>query len=188
MLVDGNIVAYPSDQDHRLFYYAQRNFSNFILRLQFRLSSASDNSGVFIRFRNPLIGYPDINPANRADVAVITGFEAQIDELGAPDDLDKNRTGAIYNIPTGQQGEPAQQNYQRGPALQAGLWNDYEIEVNGNNYTVRLNGQQTTFFTNTDLNRGKPASQDSNSGYVGVQAHPPHTALVAFRNIRIKEL
>jgi choline dehydrogenase-like flavoprotein len=188
MLIDGNIVAYPDDRDHRLFFYAERSFSNFILRLQFRLSSRSDNSGVFLRFRNPLIGYPDIDPANRADIAVITGFEAQIDELGAPDDLDKNRTGAIYNIPTGQQGEPAQQNYQRGPALQAGQWNDYEIEVNGNDYTVRLNGQQTTFFTNTDPNRGKPPSQDGNSGYIGVQAHPPHTALVAFRNIRIKEL
>jgi choline dehydrogenase-like flavoprotein len=188
VLVNGAIVAYPGEHDHRLFFYAERRFNNFILRLQFRLSSPSDNSGVFVRFRNPLIGYPEFDPPNRADVAVITGFEVQIDELGAPDNLDKHRTGAVYNIPTGQQGEPAQQNYQRGPALQAGQWYDYEIEVNGDLYIVRLNGQQTTVFANQDPNRGRPASQDSNSGYIGVQAHPPSTALVAFRNVRIKEI
>ncbi len=111
-----------------------------------------------------------------------TGFEIQIDELarGNPDGLDEHRTGAIYGIPIGR--SPGQQDYQHGPALVAGQWNTYEIEVRGNTYTVRLNGQQTTKFTNTDLFRGRSAPTDPDSGYIGVQSH---TGRVTFRNIQI---
>jgi hypothetical protein len=187
-LTDGEIVAYPSGGDFALLYYAPRAFSNFTLRLQFRLDQVSFNSGVFVRFRNPLKPPDDIKNdprvvGNKSWVAVLTGFEAQIDELAIPDNLDKHRTGAIYDIDIG--AGAGQQNYARGPAIIAGQWNDYEISVTGNQYTVRLNGQQTTTFTNTDADRGKPASTDPLSGYVGVQAH---TGLVAFRNIRIAPL
>jgi choline dehydrogenase-like flavoprotein len=187
-LIDGQIVAYPRGGEFALLYYAPEAFNNFVLRLQFRLNDISWNSGVFVRFRDPRTPPDSIKNdprvvGNKAWVAVLTGFEAQIDELAVPNNLDKARTGAIYDIEIGT--NPGQQQYSRGPVIQAGQWNDYEIEVSGNTYTVRLGGQQTTVFTNTDPNRGKPASQDPLSGYVGVQAH---TGLVAFRHIRIKRL
>ncbi len=50
---------------------------------------------------------------------------------------------------------------------------------------MRLNGTQTSLFTNADTWRGKPATADPASGFIGLQAH---TGKVAFRNIRIKEL
>jgi hypothetical protein len=119
---------------------------------------------------------------NQAFVAVDTGFEVQIDELarGTPDGLDEHRTGAIYGLPIGR--NPGQQDYRRGPALVPGQWNTCEIEVRGNTYTVRLNGQQTTKFTNIDLFRGKSPATDPDSGYIGVQSH---TGRVAFRNVQI---
>ncbi len=187
-LIDGLIVAYPRANDFALFYYAPETFSNFKLRLQFRLNDVNWNSGVFVRFYDPRKPPDSIKNdprvvGNKAWVAVLTGFEVQIDEVAVPDNLDKHRTGAIYDIEIGT--NPGQQNYARGPIIQAGQWNDYEIEVNNNTYTVRLGGQQTTVFTNTDPNRGKSASVDPLSGYIGVQAH---TGLVAFRNIRIQKL
>jgi hypothetical protein len=116
----------------------------------------------------------------------------QIDELAhgnktlnppEVDGLDMNRTGAIYKIPIG--ANPGEQAYQRGPVLVAGDWNDYEIEVAGDTYTVHLNGQQTAVFTNTDPGRGVSSAQDPHSGFIGLQTH---TDRVAFRNIRIFEV
>ena len=184
-MISGEIVAEPGS-DLGLFYLATQTFGDFTLKLEFKLGRIDDNSGILIRFRNPRLPVPDRNlPGvshpynNQAFVAVDTGFEVQIDELarGNPDGLDEHRTGAIYGMPIGR--NPGQQDYQRGPALVPGQWNTYEIEVSGNTYTVRLNGQQTTKFTNIDPFRGKSPATDPDSGYIGVQSH---TGRVTFRN------
>ena len=92
-----------------------------------------------------------------------------------------HRTGAVYAIPIG--AGPGQQTYQRGSALQPGEWNDYEIQVAGDTYDVRLNGVQTAHFNNNDPARGLPANLDALSGYLGLQTH---TGTVTFRAIRIQ--
>src|SRR5262245_18962113 len=179
------ITARPGS-DIGLLFYKVTGFSNFTLRLQFRLDSRSDNSGVFVRFRDPRqpappgLADPRI-PGNPAWVAVYTGFETQIDEQAAPDQADKHRTGAIYSIDVGL--AAGQQAYARGSALQPGEWNDYEIQVAGDTYTVLLNGFRTTSFTNTAGQRGVPASRDLTSGFIGLQTH---TGAVAFRAVQIK--
>jgi choline dehydrogenase-like flavoprotein len=190
-LSSGELIAEPGG-DLGLLYLATQTFSDFLLKLEFQLGRIDDNSGIFVRFRNPRLPVPDRNlPGvsypynNQAFVGVDTGFEIQIDELaqGNPPGLDEHRTGAVYGIPIGL--NPGQQNYRRGPALVPGQWNTYEIEVRGNTYTVRLNGQQTTQFTNTDLFRGKANTTDRDSGYIGMQSH---TGRVKFRNIQIRSL
>jgi hypothetical protein len=199
-LVGGLFIAQPAD-DHTVFFYAAEAFGDFILRLEFQLAGPvdlgtgkpSDNSGVYVRFRYPHRKWADLNALdnrcanNPAWVAVHSGFEVQIDELARPNNLDESRTGAIYSIPIGT--GASQQKYQAGPALNAGDWQQYEIEVRkvamGDLYIVRLNGQQRTEFTNTDTNRGISSAVDRLSGYIGVQAH---TGKVAFRNVRLKKL
>jgi hypothetical protein len=186
ILADGAIVAYPSGE-YAVLVYAPKGFSNFILRLQFRLDAPNDNSGVFVRFRYPFKSWPDLagNQAvqnNRGRVAEVTGYEAQIDDLATPDGADKHRTGAIYDVEIG--GGAGQQQYQRPAPLPPDVWHDYEIEVTGELYKARLNGQPTAIFTNIDPKRGRPASEDSFFGFLGVQSH---TGLTAFRNIRIRE-
>jgi hypothetical protein len=201
-LVDGALIAQPGDALGLLFY-AARTFGDFTLRLQFQLphptGPGNDNSGVFVRFRDPRLPVPDPNnPAvsypydNQAWVEVHTGFEVQIDEeargdpsIGEQDGLEKNRTGAIYKIPTGQNGEPQRQIYQQRPALAAGTWHDYKIRVQGDTYTVRLNGQQTTTFTKPagpEFQRRGLSPADPTYGYIGIQTH---TGRVAFRRIRV---
>jgi len=179
------IVARPGG-DIGLFFFTGRGFSDFTLRLQFRLDSRNDNSGVFVRSRDPRqpppAGLNDPRIAgNPAWLAVDTGFEIQIDEMAQPDQADMHRTGAVYAIPIG--AGPGQQFYARGSALQPGEWCDYEIQVAGDTYDVRLNGFQTAHFINNDLSRGRPVNVDPLSGYIGVQTH---TGAVSFRAIRIQ--
>jgi hypothetical protein len=76
------------------------------------------------------------------------------------------------------------QNYTPGPPLIPGVWFEYEIVVQGDNYTVFLTNSQTgvrtqtTFFQNTDTERGR------SPGFIAVQAYAGNT--VAWRHIRIK--
>ena len=134
-LVDGEIVTYGT-RDFGLLYYAAEAFADFTLRLQFRVVNAAgeifrdgtlvQNSGVFVRFRDPLLDPPpaivqrlqseandfQLFQTNRAWSAVASGFEVQIDDNAIgnsrldffglrpePNGLRKNRTGAMYKIP-----------------------------------------------------------------------------------------
>jgi hypothetical protein len=146
---------------------------------------------------------PAFDPGNPAWKPVITGFEVQIDDNAIgdsgkdfygirpePNGLFKNRTGAIYKIQAGDRiwhlnmNEPTVQNYTPGPPLIPGIWFEYEIVVQGDNYTVFLTNTQTgartqtTAFQNTDAERGR------SPGFIGVQAYAGNT--VAWRHIRIK--
>jgi len=180
---EGLMMAQPGS-DIGLLFFADQPFSDFVLRLQFRVENRADNSGVFVRFADPRQPPAGLDPkaqANPAFVGVFTGFELQIDDMGAPDGADNHRTGAVYAIDTGS--GAGQQACRRGSPLQPGEWNDYEIEVAGQTYTARLNGFETTTFTNPDPTRGLPANQDPTSGYIGVQSH---NSPVSFRAIRIK--
>jgi choline dehydrogenase-like flavoprotein len=195
-LVDGMIVAQPGPA-LGLLYYAADNFADFVLRLDVRIHSGDENSGIFVRFRNPLRRVPDpINPANsyvydnKAFVAVDTGFEVQIDDLargdqarGIPDGLDMHRTGAIYGVPIGP--NAGQQSYTKPSPLTPLTWHALEIRVTGDQYLVQLDGNQTSTFTNTDPRRGQPGTPELNSGFLGLQSH---TGRVAFRNIRLQRL
>ena len=143
------------------------------------------------------------DPNNPAWKPVITGFEVQVDDNAIgdsgkdfygirpePNGLYKNRTGAIYKIQAGDRiwhlntNEPAVQNYTPGPPLIPGIWFEYEIVVQGNDYTVFLTNtqtgerKQTTSFHNTDPERGR------SPGFIGMQAYSGNT--VAWRHIRIK--
>lgn len=186
-LVDGMIVAQPGGGELGLLFYTAEQFDDFLLRLQFRLHEGSENGGVHVRFRNPRRRVPDRTTpdpddgwiyANPAWVAVDTGFEVQLDEFARPHGLDQHRTGAVYDMPIGT--GLGRQQYQR-PVLKPLLeWNTLEVQVLGQEYTVRVNGVQSSIFFNADKARGLSPADDHESGFVGIQAH---TGLIAFRNI-----
>jgi choline dehydrogenase-like flavoprotein len=169
----GELVSYGSS-DFALLYYAPQAFADFRLRLQFKVFDPNNaNSGVFIRFRNPLEPMPamlrqraDAEGAqvagNPAWSAVFSGFEVQIDDNARgdvtkdfygrrpePDGLFKNRTGAIYKIPAGDLithtgGHDARiQQYTPGPPVRPNVWMQYDIVVTGNHYEVTLTDTET---------------------------------------------
>ena len=176
--------------------------------------AAKHNSGVFVRFPRPTLDLPpalqaratqekNFDARNPAWKPAIAGFEIQIDDnaLGdsskdfygivpEPNGLYKNRTGAIYKIQAGDRvwhlnmNEPAVQNYTPPPSLIPGVWYEYEITAQGDDYTVFLTNtqtgdrRQTTSFHNTDTERGR------SPGFIGIQSYPGN--VVAWRHIRIR--
>lgn len=171
-VVDGALVSHAGT-DLGMLWHTKPTPANFLLELEFRLSKADDNSGVMIRFPDPdSKGYD-----NTAWVAVDFGFEVQINEPGAPDGAPMHTTGAIYN--------QADQQYSRVPANPPGAWNTYAIRVEGQTYTVVLNGKQVTRFVNPNGARGL-ATTPSAPSYIGLQTHSGGN--VAFRNVKISAL
>ncbi len=202
-IVGRSLIAQPGNGIGLLFYAAEQ-FDNFVLRLDFCLphprGNANDNSGVFVRFRDPrkppLPGTPGPDvPGNPATVAVDTGYEIQIDEeargdtrKNEADGFPYNRTGSIYKIKSFGT-SVGQQNYTNAQRLAPGVWHRFDIKVVDRTYEVLLNGQPATKFTAdpADPNerfRGRKKSEDPDSGFIGVQAH---TGSVAFANIRIRK-
>jgi hypothetical protein len=233
-LVDGQIVTYGNG-DLGLLYYAAEAFANFTLRVEFKVFDPGANSGVFVRFRDPLRDLPQVildriqneanqfnqtdltdwehyagirTGANRAWSAVHSGFEIQIDDVGAgdprrgyygiqePSGLRKNRTGAIYKIPAGDPTpntplfDAALQTYTAPPPLELGTWHQFTIEVKNNTFTVDLKNlrtgttTRTSTFTNTDGVRGVAKENNRPIGFIGLQAHAGSP--VAFRRIQVK--
>jgi hypothetical protein len=174
----GAFISEPGS-DLGLLWCTTPTPADYILKLEWLRTREDDNSGIFIRFPDPNSkGYN-----NTAYVGVDFGFEVQIDELGrgsspAGRNVDKKfrTTGAIYNEDT--------QNLTPQLIHPLGEWNEYEIRVQGQNYTVLLNGTQVTSFANLDVNRGLPTALNAPS-FIGIQSH---TGRLAFRNIRIKAI
>lgn len=154
-----------------LLWYTQQQFTNFILRVDWRASFPDDNSGVFLRF--PTLGNAD--PANDWKLAVDQGYEIQIDDTGKNPDVNPPTFGDPLHI-TGSV-------YKLAPATTVaskplGQWNTYEITAQGNTITVVLNGQQVSQL----VNGNRPPK-----GFIGLQNHH-FGSRVQFRNIRIKTL
>ena len=182
---EGLVTARPGG-DIGLWFFGDRGFADFVLRLQFRIDAQSDNTRRVRALPRSTLGAarprrPRLS-ANPAWIAVHTGFEIQVDDLARDDGADRRRTGALYDIAT--TGGPATQTYSRGSALQPGAWNDYEITVSGDSYAVRLNDHVTSVYANLDPSRGVSADQDPSSGFIGLQQH---TGNVSFRAVRIRE-
>lgn len=147
-----------------VFWYAGEVFDDFMLTVEWRITSIEDNSGVFIRCP-PLTDSPQ--------PAIERGYELQIDDrgldpqkgaLGSPLHL----TGAIYQL------APAI----RGCSRPVGEWNAFEIVADGPTIAVRLNGQ--------DVSRLVGASREAR-GHIGLQNHHEGSA-VQFRSLRVAPL
>lgn len=171
----GAFEAHPGT-DLGLLWLARPTPPRYVLRLEWMMTAPGDNSGVFVAFPDPEgQGYN-----NTAYVGVDFGFEIQIDELARPDNAPIHRTGAIYAFkgPTD------------GPLVvhPVGEWNQYEITVDGADFTVALNGQVVNRFHFTgdpqSPQRGLP-STPAQPRFIGLQTH---TGTVLFRRIQWRAL
>ncbi|WP_370948726.1 ThuA domain-containing protein [Amycolatopsis sp. cg5] len=178
-----------------MLWYAKQQYGDFSVKLQFKDIAPGDgraNSGVFTRFpdpRTPLAQRPPgscgtVGSARTSEawVAIYCGHEIQIydGETGEP-----QKTGSIYNF------DP--QPLSAAGARPKGTWNDYEVKVVGQHYTIIRNGAVINEFDNTP---GKQSSRAGDpptdlrqflTGYIGLQNHGDND-LVEFRNIRVRQL
>lgn len=178
VLSNGAMVAQPGS-DLGLLWNENPTPADFVLKVEWRRWREDDNSGVFLRFPHPdSKGYD-----NTSFVAVDFGMEVQIDQLAAPDGLPIHKTAAIYGL-------KGPMNPNALPVRALGEWNTFEIKVQGQDYSVTLNGTLVTTFTfvaGSDPphpDRGLPGTNAA-PRFIGLQTH---TGRVAFRNIQIKPL
>ena len=152
-----------------VFWYTRAAFADFVLCIDWRLSSPEDNSGVYLRF--PALGTDD--PENDWQLADRQGYEVQIDDRGYdPETKSFNSplhlTGAIYKL------APALKHASRP----VGAWNTFVIEAQGHRLSVRLNGELVSSLTADD---SRPLR-----GHIGLQTHH-RGARVQFRNLLIRQ-
>lgn len=125
-------AALKSDKGGGLLWYSEKEYKDFILKLDWKISDEGDNSGVFVRFPDP-----DDNPK----IAIREGYEVQIDNM-VGDRI--HQTGAIYDF-------AAPSKIVSKPP---GQWNTMEIQTLGQSYTVIINGQKVTEFTGSRTTEG----------------------------------
>lgn len=167
---EGKIVVDPRRRGGSGNLYTQREYSNFVLRLQFRLTPGANNG---LGIRVPLGG----------DAAYV-GMELQILDNSAEQYANLKPYqfhGSIYGV------VPAQ----RGYLNPVGEWNCQEVIADSSHVTVILNG---TVIVDADIDEaGTPATMDGRDhpglkrekGHIGFLGHGSR---VEFRNIWIKEI
>ena len=173
LTADRAAIAAQPIQDLGLYWAAIPTPADFDLALDWQLSRTDDNSGVFIRFRDPdTFGYD-----NPAWVGVHDGLEIQIDDTARPDGADVHRTGALYEQPA--------TTYVRPSTSTPGVWRHFAISVRGERVTVLLDNQlvsDTTFGGDPQYpDRALPSASGA-PRFIGLQTH---TGAVAFRNVRL---
>lgn len=177
-------------------WYPAREYGDFSLRLQFRDDApgvARGNSGVQVRFPElwgPVEGCPTTfngsETGNLSWIAVNCGHEIQVNDSPEGGGNDPRKTGSIYGF--------ADLTLAQARPTPKGTWNDLEIRVVGQQYTVIRNGVVINEFENLPglPFPGRPNDPDSSSrgltGHVGVQAHGSAPDVVSYRNIRIRDL
>ncbi|KKD09867.1 glycosyl hydrolase [Streptomyces sp. WM6386] len=181
---DGSITSGTTKAGLGMLWFPERKYGDFSLRLQWRddaPGTGNANSGVFVRF--PWIH--DHPEESRPEwVAIKYGHEVQV--LDRPDG-DMYKTGSVYGFDrVGLAG---------AGVTQKGTWNDYEIRVVDQHYSVYRNGVLINEFDNIGGQDFTPPRSDDPgtdgrrfaSGYLGLQVHGT-TDVVSYRDIRIKEL
>lgn len=144
-----------------IWWFSQKELENFELRLDWRVNSPFDDSGVYLRVP-PLAD--DFHPADTE------AHEVQIDERGVDENGNPrsplHRTGAVYKL------APTTAAASNPP----GAWDCYIIKAIGNNFSVMLNDMPVA-----ELRSGTRRSR----GFIAIQSHHAG-AKVQFRNTRIR--
>ncbi|MDQ0584593.1 plastocyanin [Streptomyces rishiriensis] len=181
---DGSITSGTTREGLGMLWFPERKYGDFSLKLQWRddaPGTGNANSGVFVRF--PWV-HDHAEEPRPEWVAIKYGHEVQV--LDRPDG-DMYKTGSVYGFDrVGLAG---------AGVTQKGTWNDYEIRVVDQHYSVYRNGVLINEFDNTGGQEFSPPRSDDPgtdgrrfaSGYIGLQVHGT-TDVVSYRDIRVKEL
>ncbi|MDT0608744.1 OmpL47-type beta-barrel domain-containing protein [Streptomyces lancefieldiae] len=181
---DGSITSSSTTPGMGMLWFPERKYGDFSLKLQWRddaPGTANTNGGVFVRFPQ-VHDHPE---ESRPEwVAIKYGHEVQVFDSPTGD---MYKTGSVYGFDrVGLAG---------AGVTEKGTWNDYEIRVVDQHYSVYRNGVLINEFDNTGGQDFYPERSDDPgtdgrrfaSGYIGLQVHGT-TDVVSYRDVRIKEL
>ena len=148
-----------------ILVYTKEKLGNGTIHVEYKMSTDTGNSGVFIRI-------PDM-PKVEAD-AINRGIEVQIDNR----DNEWHRTGVLYSMTKAM----------ASPGKGAGEWNTLDITLDGIRTIVKVNGVLVTDYDGTSPVPAKEKSFEPDrgprpeSGYIALQHHDD-TAVMYFRKI-----
>ena len=150
---------------------ANRQFTNFIIRFEVKLSAGANN-GLNFRSKNSLWNEIQIIDETHPAYATIHDYQAH---------------GSLYGVAAAR----------RGFCRPVGEWNTHELIANGSHIQVTLNGTKIVDvdISKLDLNNCKDGTAHpglrNRSGDLGWLGHPnaeEKNSPVYFRNIRLKQL
>ena len=152
-----------------LLTYTAEPFGNTTVRVVFKTTGPTDNSGVYIRLPEK-----PIDPW----YGVHNGYEVQIDAAGD----EWHCTGAIYSL----------SKVSKRAQKPAGEWNTMDIVLKGQETIVILNGEKINDFTG---NQPVPPRKQwfepirgprPETGYIGLQNHDGRTTIY-FKEISVQK-
>lgn len=155
---NGSILGTSEKSEKRHGILLSTNeFSDFVIRAKFRIHKG--NSGFYFR-------------AKKVNSAVsVNGFQIEVDT--------SQKTGGLYEtggrawVTKPDKAEIAKRKYIPGE------WTDLELNAEGRNISVKINGVICSELKN---------DKGNTKGYFGLQLHGGQEMKVEYRNIQIKEL
>jgi hypothetical protein len=156
-----------------LLWYTRQKFGNSIIRVVYKVTHESSNSGVFVRIAD--------QPKDEW-FAVHHGYEVQI--CDAEDEY--HCTGAIYSL----------SRATAKPMNPPGQWNVMEIVLSGSRVIVTINGVQVNDFDPTQPVPPRKKQWEPERGprpevgYIGIQNHDDYSpgTHVFFKEISVQQL
>ena len=163
---DGLLVSIPDAPEDDI-WYTREKIGNATLRVVFKVSDKTANSGIFIRI--------PVEPKSEDD-AIDKGIEVQIDDSGD----DWHCTGVLYSMTQAK----------ARPSNPPGEWNTLEIAMKGLRTVVKLNGVVVTDYDGVSPVPPKKGRYEPERGprpergYIAIQHHGG-TATVWFKEISV---
>ncbi|MBI5387467.1 MAG: DUF1080 domain-containing protein [Verrucomicrobia bacterium] len=165
-IADGTLVggSLEANVPRNEFLATERSFTNFVLRLKFKLTGKSGfiNAGVQIRSQRAS------NPVNE-----MVGYQA---DLGDP-----KWWGSLYDESRRNKMLAESDMAKLNGVLKRGDWNDYEIRCEGRRLRLAINGTPTVDYT-------EPDETIPQFGRIGLQIHGGAVAEVSYKDITVEVL
>ncbi|HCX77662.1 MAG TPA: DUF1080 domain-containing protein, partial [Algoriphagus sp.] len=164
---NGEIIGTAVAGSPNTFLITEDTFGDFILELELKVEHGSSNSGVMARGQ--------FDPNGRDGKGLVYGYQIEADpteRAWSAGIYDEARRGWLY---------PLELNPEAKSAFKLGEYNQYRIEVIGDEIKTWLNGQEVAYVVD-DMDK---------MGFIGLQVHSiqkPEDAgrKTYFRNVRIK--
>jgi len=159
VIVGGSLQGNPRNE----FLATARNFTNFVLRVEYKLVGTAGFVNGGVQFRSVRVP----RPPNE-----MSGFQA---------DIGAGHSGCLYDESRRNKFLARATDEQIKRLEKAGDWNRYEVRCVGPRIQIRLNGAPTVDYTETD-----PALPQH--GLIALQIHGGCKAEISFRNLTIEDL
>jgi hypothetical protein len=152
----------PAKVPQNEFLATARSYTNFVLRLEFKLTGTEGFVNGGVQFRSQ----------RRKGDSEMIGYQADIGEGWFGSLYDESRRNKLM----AKADEAAVKR-----AVKAGEWNRYEIRCEGRRIVLKINGVQTVDYTEADATIPQ-------WGRIGLQVHGGGVTEASYRAITIEEL